>query len=315
MMKTLIIILILLMQVLLPAAFILWIWKRTCKCKLDWLLPLLTAGTFILYMFLAGRWDWLSYYLRFILVATFLWVAYKSYRRTKDLQFFSIKDFGGWLSFGLNAVALMIFSLINISTVMGFFYEGKPIKLSFPLKDGIYYVGHGGASRTINAHHANRSQKYALDISKLTVLGTRCWGIFSDDLSKYEIFGDTLYSPCDGLVEETENRLNDLKPGERDSVSIAENRMNLAGNRVVIKSIGVKIVLAHIMQGSVLVRKGDSVNTGQPLGRVGNSGNTSEPHLHIHAVKNGDSVSVLKGEGVPLVFKGRFLVRNSLVIE
>ncbi|TMZ49982.1 M23 family metallopeptidase, partial [Klebsiella pneumoniae] len=51
--------------------------------------------------------------------------------------------------------------------------------------------------------------------------------------------------------------------------------------------------------------EGDVVREGQLLGTVGNSGNTSEPHLHIHAEKD--------GEGVPIRFGGRFLVRNNLM--
>jgi murein DD-endopeptidase MepM/ murein hydrolase activator NlpD len=47
------------------------------------------------------------------------------------------------------------------------------------------------------------------------------------------------------------------------------------------------------------------VKEGQRIGRVGNSGNTSEPHLHIHAERD--------GAGVPLRFDGRFPVRNDLV--
>jgi len=65
-------------------------------------------------------------------------------------------------------------------------------------------------------------------------------------------------------------------------------------------------------EGSVAVKRSERVGEGQPLGRMGNSGNTSEPHLHVHAVKTG-SGSVLEGEGVPIVFDGRFPVRNGLV--
>ncbi|MGN7942219.1 M23 family metallopeptidase [Virgibacillus sp. 6R] len=56
---------------------------------------------------------------------------------------------------------------------------------------------------------------------------------------------------------------------------------------------------------SILVEAGDAVKRGQPIGLVGNSGNTTEPHLHIHAEKD--------GKGVPIRFDGKFLVRNSLV--
>lgn len=72
------------------------------------------------------------------------------------------------------------------------------------------------------------------------------------------------------------------------------------------------VVLAHMTEGSVAVGEGQEVEEGQFLGRVGNSGNTSEPHLHIHAVRTG-SGSILEGEGVPVLFDGRFPVRNGLV--
>ena len=70
-----------------------------------------------------------------------------------------------------------------------------------------------------------------------------------------------------------------------------------------------------MMKHSLLVAVGDKVKTGQPIGRAGNTGNTSEPHLHIHAEKGGNEIPILKGEGIPIIFDGRFLVRNSLVFS
>ena len=59
--------------------------------------------------------------------------------------------------------------------------------------------------------------------------------------------------------------------------------------------------------------KGDFVAENQPIGKAGNSGNTDEPHLHIHGttIANGDYI--ISGKGVPLIFNGRFLTRNSIV--
>ena len=57
-------------------------------------------------------------------------------------------------------------------------------------------------------------------------------------------------------------------------------------------------------EGSVAVDEGDRVAVGDRLGAVGNSGNTTEPHLHIHAV------DATKGMGVPISFDGRVPVRN-----
>ena len=54
-------------------------------------------------------------------------------------------------------------------------------------------------------------------------------------------------------------------------------------------------VVANYVSGSVLVASGDFVTTGQPLARVGNSGNSSEPHLHISAQRPGSTPSALDG--------------------
>jgi murein DD-endopeptidase MepM/ murein hydrolase activator NlpD len=62
-----------------------------------------------------------------------------------------------------------------------------------------------------------------------------------------------------------------------------------------------------------LVKVGDRVSTGQPIGKVGNSGATSEPHLHIHAQKQVTKSSESEWVGVPIRFGSRWLVRNSLV--
>jgi murein DD-endopeptidase MepM/ murein hydrolase activator NlpD len=87
----------------------------------------------------------------------------------------------------------------------------------------------------------------------------------------------------------------------------------LAGNNIAIQFGSYIVLLAHIQMNSILVREGESIEKGQLIGKIGNSGNTSEPHLHIHVVQGEDLENVFKGVGVPIVFEDRFLVRNSLV--
>ena len=77
--------------------------------------------------------------------------------------------------------------------------------------------------------------------------------------------------------------------------------------------LDVNLLLAHLKRGSVLVKIGDRVSAGQPIGHVGNSGNTSEPHLHVHAQRQVTKDGNTEWVGVPICFGSRWLVRNSLV--
>ena len=107
---------------------------------------------------------------------------------------------------------IVIFLLISAFAISGYFYNEKPINLSFPSKNGTYYVGYGGSNPVINYHNVVASQQYALDIVKLNIFGTRARGFLPEVLSNYEIFGDTVYSPCNGIVIEAENNLEDQIP-------------------------------------------------------------------------------------------------------
>ncbi|HUO34168.1 MAG TPA: M23 family metallopeptidase, partial [Candidatus Acidoferrum sp.] len=60
------------------------------------------------------------------------------------------------------------------------------------------------------------------------------------------------------------------------------------------------------------VKVGDRVQTGQAVGQVGNSGNSTEPHLHIQIKKGGLPGVWSDGEGAPMIFGGNFLVRGDL---
>jgi murein DD-endopeptidase MepM/ murein hydrolase activator NlpD len=133
-------------------------------------------------------------------------------------------------------------------------------------------------------------------------------GFYPRKLERYSIFGTTVVSPSNGVVLRTVDGLPDLPPGQMD-------RTNAAGNHIVIRldGVDVNLLLAHLKNGSVSVNIGDRVSTGQPIGKVGNSGNTTEPHLHIHAQTQVTRDGKTEWVGVPIRFGSRWLVRNSLV--
>ena len=72
-----------------------------------------------------------------------------------------------------------------------------------------------------------------------------------------------------------------------------------AGNNVIVEiEPGVWAFYAHLQMGSVAVEVGDQVVTGQPIGRLGNSGNSIGPHLHFGLI---DGVNPLTANSVPMV--------------
>ncbi len=304
-MSILIVIFLLVGQFAALIAFIVSLWRAREPDWLSWLLKVLYTAAFLLLLGVIGRWDWVSYYLIPIFVLHFAAAAVISFRRMRGRPFVANPGGTQWLSIAVAALILLFFAGIAGVGLRGYFYSGDAVRLTFPLRDGWYYVGQGGNSTLINYHNASRTQRYALDVSELNAMGARAWGIAPKALDRYAIYGATVHSPCDGTVREAVVDLPDLIPPATD-------RDRVAGNHVVIGCQGVTVLLTHLQNGSVVVSTGDRVTTGQPLGRVGNTGNTTEPHLHIHAVR-GENSDPLDGEGVPIRFEGRFQTRNSLL--
>lgn len=92
----------------------------------------------------------------------------------------------------------------------------------------------------------------------------------------------------------------------------AEGWAELAGNHVMIEMRdGTVVAVCHLQRSSLQVRPGLSVRVGEALGRCGNSGNSTEPHVHVQAI---DCLDVLNATAVPITFGGR-LPRNGEIIN
>lgn len=85
----------------------------------------------------------------------------------------------------------------------------------------------------------------------------------------------------------------------------------LAGNHVMIRCAGGVVVLCHLQRGSLTVTVGEQVGTGQPVARCGNSGNSTEPHVHVQAI---DRLPVEAAQAVPMTFDGR-LPHNGEIVQ
>ena len=291
------------LQLILPIILITMMWRSRPPSKLKWLTDTAVIFLILLFVFTTERWEFFSYYLRIILMPLFILASYIAYRNIAAGE--SASSLAQRLrQNSLNIVLILVFSWQNINVLRGYFYPGDAVSLAYPLRDGVYFVGGGGSSRWINNHNAFPPQDYALDIVGLNAAG-RPVGADQSDLQSYAIFGDPLYSPCSGTVAAVVDGRPDLIPPNADNV-------NIAGNYILLACHNVEILLAHLKQGSVAVAEGDKVEAGEIIGAVGNSGNTTQPHLHIHAERGGMPGKILNGEGVPITFENRFLVRNNL---
>lgn len=118
------------------------------------------------------------------------------------------------------------------------------------------------------------------------------------NVANYTIYGKDVLAVADGTVVAMRNDLPEQVPGALPKdLPIAE----ADGNFVVLDIGGGNHVLyAHMQPGSVTVAVGAKVKRGDRLGKVGNTGNSQAPHLHLHVM---DGPSPLLSNGVPYVFE------------
>jgi murein DD-endopeptidase MepM/ murein hydrolase activator NlpD len=156
--------------------------------------------------------------------------------------------------------------------------ERNATKLSLPFK-GDWLVFWGGDTREVNYHHDTPNQKFALDLLGVGENGKTRRGL-SNRNEDYYAFGREVLAPGDGVVVEAIDGVRDNEPGSMNPYSVV-------GNCVVIQhSTNEFSVIAHFKQGTVRVKAGDRVKRGDLLGLCGNSGNSSEPHIHFHLQHN-----------------------------
>ena len=152
--------------------------------------------------------------------------------------------------------------------------ERNSTPMFLPFK-GVWTVFWGGDTKEQNYHVESLAQKNAFDIMVYDERGSthKGNGLINED---YYAFGKELFAPCDGEVVLVVDGVKDNVPGTLNPIYIP-------GNTVVIKtSKGEYVFFAHFKQHSIVVKQGQQVKTGELLGLCGNSGNSSEPHLHFH---------------------------------
>lgn len=291
-------------QVLLPLFFLLWLWLPRPADRLGWAMRVLYGASYFAFILVIGRWDFLSADLALVLPILFVALAALSYLRVRDRHWNGARS--AIRKHGLTAAMAVFFLALTARALSGYGYQETAVELAFPFGPGTYYIGQGGGATAINYHHAERSQRYALDIVALNRFGARANGLMPENLTDYVIFDREVKSPCTGVAISAHD-------GIADNPISQTNTSEPAGNHIILACGTARILLAHFRKGSIAVSGGAIVTEGETLGRVGNSGNSSEPHLHIHAYLGG-TLEPDAGLGVPMTFDGgRFLVRGSTV--
>jgi hypothetical protein len=141
------------------------------------------------------------------------------------------------------------------------------------------------------------AERFAIDYIQLSPDGT----IFNGDRAKpesYPYFGADIHAVADGPVVAVVDGLPEQVAGKSPTGLPLEQ---YGGNHVVQDIGGGNYAFyAHLKTGSVKVKPGDQLTSGQVIASLGNSGNTDAPHLHFHVMSTPDP---LRSNGLPFVFK------------
>jgi hypothetical protein len=172
----------------------------------------------------------------------------------------------------------------------------KAIVLFLPF-GGLWQVVRGGTTRQHSHSWGVLSQRYALDFVALGD-GDNTHTGSGRALKDFYSFDNPIYAPCNGIVIEAVDGHRDQKPGW-SFFSLLKIR-DIRGNYLLIREpSGQFCLLAHLRRGSLRVTRGSQVTVGMLVAECGNSGNTSQPHLHIHTQSNKSFYSSI---GIPITF-------------
>jgi murein DD-endopeptidase len=178
----------------------------------------------------------------------------------------------------------------------------RSVAISPPLRGDHWLAGNGPSSTSGHRRalipidgHAAIAQRFAIDWVRLRAEGKTFQGDEKDN-KNYYAYGSDALAVADGVVTEVKDGIPENVPGI-NSRAVPITLETVGGNHVILDIGGGHFAFyAHLQPGSLRVKLGDQVRRGQVLGLVGNSGNSTEPHLHFH-IENGSSP--LGAEGLP----------------
>lgn len=157
------------------------------------------------------------------------------------------------------------------------------------------------ARNASNPHFANPNQRFAVDCLKVDSAG-RSYKDKGKELRDYYCYGDNALAVGDSLVVSVVDGVPE------HSIKGTPDRYNVPGNHVVLDlGMGEFAFYAHLIPGQMKVRIGDRVRAAQILGKVGNSGNSTEPHLHFQIMNH---ARLIEAVSLPIRFADVLLNGN-----
>ncbi len=160
--------------------------------------------------------------------------------------------------------------------------------------DGEWFVFWGGSTSDENAHHGIPTQHFALDFVISTSGEEKTHHAQGGINEDYLCWEQPIMAAHDGIVVISADGIPDNAPGEM-------NPQMVYGNTLMIQhKSGYVSVYAHLKQGTLKKKTGEVALSGEVIGLCGNSGNSSEPHLHFHVQSE---VGFERGVALRPVFK------------
>lgn len=164
------------------------------------------------------------------------------------------------------------------------------VKLKIPVEAEALLFG----GKDYQIHAVWPSERYAYDIVE------EPYNTENSSLQSYGIYEKNVLAPIKGEIIEIHDGEEDIKPNTEEFTSALGNYIFMR-----IEESGTYLIFAHLKEKSICVSKGEVVETGTVIAKVGNSGTTSEPHLHIQHQKNNPCNTAISvaAEGLPITFE------------
>lgn len=193
----------------------------------------------------------------------------------------------------------------------------EPVPLALPFSDR--WLVQNSPARRVPSHGTDLlGERYAIDFVGVDAhnqtSAVRDWRtvLASEPPERFVAFGRAILAPIDGVVVRAHDGEDDHR-ARRSQLALFPYAMGqagrlrsgitaIAGNHVIIadRASGAFVALAHLRRGSLRVRDGSLVQVGDVLGECGNSGNSTQPHVHVQVM---DSADLTVTQGLPVAFR------------